>query len=151
MKTSDFYFELPKELIAQEPLENRSSSRLLVLDKLTGQVTHRQFDDIIDYINPGDCLVVNDTKVIPARLLGVKDTGARAEVFLLKQRTGDTWETLVRPGRKLRKGARVIFGEGLLEAEIMEELEDGNRLVHFRYEGIFNEILDKLGEMPLPP
>lgn len=152
MKTSDFYFDLPEELIAQDPLEDRSSSRLLVLDRKTGNTEHHIFTDIVDYLNPGDCLVLNDTKVIPARLLGVKEaTGANAEVFLLKRVSDDTWETLVRPGKKLRPGAKVTFGDGLLKAEILEVLEEGNRLVRFEFDGIFEEILDKLGEMPLPP
>lgn len=152
MKTSDFYFDLPKELIAQDPLEDRSSSRLLVLDKENGEIEHHIFKDIVDYLNPGDCLVLNNTKVIPARLLGIKeDTGASIEVFLLKRLSDNTWETLVRPGKKLRPGARVSFGDGLLKGEIMEVLEEGNRLVRFEYEGIFEEILDKLGQMPLPP
>lgn len=152
MKTSDFYFDLPEELIAQDPLADRSSSRLLVLDKETGETRHQIFKDIVDYINPGDCLVLNNTKVIPARLLGVKeDTGAAVEVFLLKRMSDNSWETLVRPGKKLRPGARVSFGDGLLKGEILEVLEEGNRLVRFEYEGIFEEILDKLGEMPLPP
>ncbi len=152
MKTSDFYFDLPEELIAQDPLADRSSSRLLVLDRNSGNIEHQIFKDIIDYINPGDCLVLNNTKVIPARLLGVKeDTGANVEIFLLKRISEDTWETLVRPGKKLRPGARVSFGDGLLKAEILEVLEEGNRLVKFEFDGIFEEILDKLGEMPLPP
>ena len=152
MKTSDFNFDLPEELIAQDPLEDRSSSRLMVLDKETGQVTHRIFHDIIDYLNPGDCLVINDTRVIPARLLGTKkDTGAGIEILLLKRRENDVWETLVRPGKKCRPGAQVVFGDGDLEAEILEVLPDGNRLVKFDYEGIFEEVLDRLGQMPLPP
>lgn len=152
MKTSDFNFDLPEELIAQDPLEDRSSSRLMVLDKETGQVTHRIFHDIIDYLNPGDCLVINDTRVIPARLLGTKkDTGAGIEILLLKRRENDVWETLVRPGKKCRPGAKVVFGDGDLEAEILEVLPDGNRLVKFDYEGIFEEVLDRLGQMPLPP
>ncbi len=152
MKTSDFYFDLPEELIAQDPLEDRSASRLLVLNKETGEREHKIFKNIVDYLNPGDCLVLNNTKVIPARLLGVKeDTGAHVEVFLLKRLDNDNWETLVKPGKKLKPGARVDFGDGLLKCEIKEVLEEGNRLVHFEYEGIFEEILDKLGEMPLPP
>ena len=152
MKTSDFNFDLPEELIAQDPLEDRSSSRLMVLDKETGQVTHRIFHDIIDYLNPGDCLVINDTRVIPARLLGTKkDTGAGIEILLLKRRENDVWETLVRPGKKCRPGAKVVFGDGDLEAEILTVLPDGNRLVKFDYEGIFEEVLDRLGQMPLPP
>jgi S-adenosylmethionine:tRNA ribosyltransferase-isomerase len=152
IKTSDFYFELPQELIAQDPLENRSASRLLVLDKNTGEVGHDTFRNIGDHLNPGDCLVLNNTKVIPARLLGVKeDTGAHVEVFLLKRHEDDVWETLVKPGKKLRPGARVSFGDGLLRCEIQEVADEGNRLVKFFYDGIFEEILDKLGEMPLPP
>lgn len=152
MKTSDFFYELPEELIAQDPLKVRSDSRLMVLDSDSGNVFDRTFCDILDYLKPGDCLVLNNTKVIPARLLGVKEeTGASVEVFLLKRIDKDVWETLVRPGKKLRPGARVSFGDGLLKAEIMEVVDDGNRLVRFEYEGIFEEILDKLGEMPLPP
>lgn len=152
MKTSDFYYDLPQELIAQDPLTDRSSSKLMVLDKNTGEIYHRVFKDITEYLKPGDCLVLNNTKVIPARLLGVKeDTGAAVEVFLLKRIDADRWETLVKPGKKLRPGARVVFGDGLLRCQIEEVLEDGNRIVAFEYEGIFEEILDKLGEMPLPP
>ena len=152
MKTSDFYYDLPKELIAQDPLSDRSSSRLMVLDKESGKVEHRIFKDIVDYLNPGDCLVLNNTKVIPARLLGTKeDTGAAVEVFLLKRLDDKRWETLVRPGKKLRPGARVVFGGGLLRCEITEVVDEGNRIVSFEYEGIFEEILDALGEMPLPP
>jgi len=148
----DFDYELPKELIAQDPLEDRSSSRLLVLDKETGEVNHRHFMDILDYLEPGDCLVINDTKVIPARLLGFKEeTGAHVEVFLLKRKDDSIWECLVRPGKKLRSGAKVTFGDGRLKAEILEAMPDGNRLVKFHYEGIFEEVLDALGEMPLPP
>lgn len=152
LKTSDFSFELPEELIAQDPLADRASSRLLVLDKETGGIKHQSFRDVVSYLKPGDCLVLNDTKVIPARLLGMKeDTGAKTEVLLLKRREGDVWETLVRPGRKLRPGARLSFGEGLLRAEVLEVVEEGNRLVRFYYKGIFEEVLDQLGEMPLPP
>lgn len=152
LKTSDYYFDLPKELIAQDPLEDRSSSRLLVINKNTGEISDQRFTDICDYLNPGDCLVLNNTKVIPARLLGQKeDTGAGVEIFLLKRRNNDIWETLVRPGKKCRPGARVVFGDGLLRAEILEVVEDGNRLVRFEYDGIFEEVLDRLGEMPLPP
>lgn len=152
MKTSDFYFDLPKELIAQDPLEDRASSRLLVLDKNTGKTQHHIFHEIGNFLKEGDCLVLNNTKVIPARLLGVKeDTGANVEVLLLKRRENDIWETLVKPGKKLRKGAKLSFGDGLLRAEILEVVEEGNRLVQFFYEGIFEEVLDKLGEMPLPP
>ncbi|MCR5590209.1 MAG: tRNA preQ1(34) S-adenosylmethionine ribosyltransferase-isomerase QueA [Lachnospiraceae bacterium] len=150
MKTSDFYYDLPKELIAQDPLADRSSSRLMVLDG--SNIEHRVFSDLTDYLMPGDCLVINDTKVIPARLLGSKcDTGSAAEVFLLKKRKDGIWETLVKPGKKLREGARVSFGDGLLTCEIIECLPDGNRLVKFFYDGIFEEILDRLGQMPLPP
>lgn len=152
MKTSDFYFDLPEELIAQDPLEDRSASRLLVLNKETGETEHKIFRDIVNLINPGDCLVLNNTRVIPARLLGVKeDTGAHVEVFLLKKLTKDTWETLVKPGKKLKPGARVIFGDGLLTATILDTMEEGIRKVLFEYDGIFEEVLDKLGEMPLPP
>ena len=152
MKTSDFYFDLPEELIAQDPLEDRSASRLLVLNKETGETEHKIFRDIVNLINPGDCLVLNNTRVIPARLLGVKeDTGAHVEVFLLKKLTKDTWETLVKPGKKLKPGARVVFGDGLLKATILDTMEEGARKVLFEYDGIFEEVLDKLGEMPLPP
>ena len=152
MKTSDFNFDLPQELIAQDPLEDRSSSRLMVLNKESGEIAHRIFHDITEYLHPGDCLVINDTKVIPARLIGTKeDTGAHIEILLLKRKENDVWETLVKPGKKCRPGARVVFGNGELKAEIVDVLEDGNRLVHFEYEGIFEEILDQLGEMPLPP
>jgi len=152
MKLSDFNYYLPEELIAQDPLEDRSSSRLLVLNKKTGKTEHRHFREIKEYLSEGDCLVINDTKVIPARLLGFKeDTGAHVEILLLKRRAGDIWECLVRPGKKLKNGARVQFGDGLLKAEITDVIEDGNRLVKFEYEGIFEEVLDKLGEMPLPP
>lgn len=152
MKTSDFYFDLPKELIAQDPLKDRSSSRLLKLNRETGKIEHRHFTDILDYLKEGDLLVLNNTKVIPARLLGVKEeTGANVEVFLLKRRSEDTWETLVKPGKKLKPGTKVSFGDGILKAEILETLEDGGRIVKFLFDGIFEEILDKLGEMPLPP
>ena len=152
LKTSDFYFDLPEELIAQDPLEDRSSSRLLMLNKETGNTEHHIFKEVIDYLNPGDCLVLNNTKVIPARLLGVKeDTGAAVEVLLLKRHEGDVWETLVKPGKKCRPGARLSFGDGILKAEVLEVVEEGNRLIHFEYEGIWEEVLDSLGEMPLPP
>ena len=152
LKKSDFYFDLPEELIAQDPLEDRSSSRLLMLDKTTGQTEHHVFKDIVDYLRPGDCLVLNNTKVLPARLMGTKeDTGATIEVLLLKRRENDIWETLVKPGKKAKPGTKMIFGDGLLEAEVLEVVEEGNRLIQFRYEGIFEEVLDKLGEMPLPP
>lgn len=152
MNVKDFYFDLPQELIAQDPLEDRSASRLLVLDKETGEVTHRHFRDIKEYLKPGDCLVINDTKVIPARLLGTKkDTGAKIEVLLLKRREDDIWETLVKPGKKARPGAELEFGEGLLKATVVEVADEGNRLIRFHYDGIFEEILDQLGQMPLPP
>ncbi len=152
LRTSDYFFDLPEELIAQDPLEDRSSSRLLVLDKNTGETKHKSFKDILEYIQPGDCLVLNNTKVIPARLLGVKeDTGAAVEVLLLKRHENDVWETLVKPGKKLRPGARMVFGNGLLKAEVLEVVEEGNRLVKFFYDGIWEEVLDALGEMPLPP
>ena len=152
MKTSDFYFDLPKELIAQDPLKDRSGSRLMVLDKETGEVSHHIFKEIIDFLNPGDCLVINNTKVIPARLYGVKeDTGAHVEVLLLKRMENDVWETLVKPGKKLRPGARISFGDGLLKAEVLDIVDEGNRRIRFTYDGIFEEILDQLGEMPLPP
>lgn len=152
MKTSDFYYDLPPELIAQDPLQDRSASRLLVLDKESGKIEHHMFREIAGYLEPGDCLVINDTKVIPARLLGEKaDTGAKVEVLLLKRRENDIWETLVKPGRKMRPGTKVSFGNGLLTAEVMDVVEEGNRLIQFHYDGIFEEILDKLGQMPLPP
>ena len=152
MKRQDFYFDLPEELIAQDPLEDRSSSRLLVLDKKTGATSHHIFREIKDYLKPGDCLVINDTKVIPARLIGEKEgTGGKVEVLLLKRKGNDVWETLVKPGKKMKPGARVSFGDGLLKGEVLEVVEEGNRLIHFEYEGIFEEILDQLGQMPLPP
>ncbi len=152
MKTSDFYYDLPKELIAQDPLPDRSSSRLMVFHRDSGKIEHKHFYDIVDYLRPGDCLVRNNTKVIPARLYGSKEgTGAVIEILLLKRYKDDTWETLVRPGKKARIGAVISFGEGLLTGEIVDVLEDGNRLIRFSYEGIFEEILDKLGQMPLPP
>lgn len=152
LKKSDFYFELPEELIAQDPLEDRSASRLLVLDKETGRTQHHVFKEVIDYLRPGDCLVLNNTKVLPARLMGVKaDTGAAIEVLLLKRKEKDVWETLVKPGKKAKPGARLVFGDGSLQAEVLEIVEEGNRLIQFTYEGIFEQILDRLGEMPLPP
>ena len=152
MKTSDFYYDLPKELIAQDPLEDRSSSRLLVLHRKSGQVEHRVFTDTVEYLRPGDCLVRNNTKVIPARLYGTReDTGAMIELLLLKRRENDIWETLVKPGKKARTGAVIVFGDGILKGEIIDVLEDGNRLIQFQYKGIFEEILDELGQMPLPP
>lgn len=152
LKKSDFYFDLPQELIAQDPLEDRSASRLLVLNRETGEVEHHMFKEIINYLRPGDCLVLNNTKVIPARLMGVKeDTGAAIEVLLLKRRENDVWETLVKPGKKARPGTRLVFGDGCLRAEVLDVVEEGNRLIRFSYEGIFEEVLDRLGEMPLPP
>lgn len=152
MKTSDFYYDLPKELIAQDPLEDRSSSRLLVLHRKSGRVEHRVFTDIVEYLKPGDCLVRNNTKVIPARLYGTRvDTGATIELLLLKRMENDVWETLVKPGKKARQGVVISFGDGILTGEIIDVKEDGNRLIQFRYEGIFEEILDQLGQMPLPP
>lgn len=152
MKTSDFNYELPQELIAQDPLEDRSSSRLMVLDKETGKVEHHVFREIGDYLRPGDCLVINDTKVIPARLIGVREeTGAKIEVLLLKRGADDVWETLVKPGRKAKPGTRISFGDGLLVGEVEDIVDEGNRLIRFEYEGIFEEILDRLGQMPLPP
>lgn len=148
----DFYFELPPELIAQDPLEDRSGSRLLVLDRETGEIEHKIFTDIVDYLHEGDCLVLNNTKVIPARLMGEKaGTGAAIEVLLLKRRENDVWETLVKPGKKAREGAVISFGGGLLTGRVVDVVEEGNRLVQFQYEGIFEEVLDRLGEMPLPP
>lgn len=152
MQTKDFDFYLPQELIAQDPLEDRASSRLLVLNKETGERTHRVFRDIIEYLKPGDCLVINNTKVIPARLIGEKEgTGAHIELLLLKRKEKDIWETLVKPGKKAKPGTRISFGGGLLTGEIIDVVEEGNRLVQFTYEGIFEEILDELGQMPLPP
>ena len=152
LSTADYYFDLPQELIAQDPLLRRDECRLLTVDKKTGEVEHHVFSEIINYLEPGDCLVLNNTKVIPARLLGVKEeTGAAVEILLLKRRGADLWECLVKPGKKLRPGARVSFGDGILTAEITEVVEDGNRLVKFFYDGIWEEVLDKLGEMPLPP
>ncbi|MBR9937513.1 tRNA preQ1(34) S-adenosylmethionine ribosyltransferase-isomerase QueA [Oscillospiraceae bacterium Marseille-Q3528] len=152
MKTSDFYFDLPKELIAQDPLEDRSSSRLLVLDRKTGAREHRIFRDIVEYLNPGDCLVINNTKVIPARLYGAKEgTQAKIEILLLKRREGDVWETLVKPGKKAKPGTKISFGDGLLTGEVLDVVDEGNRLIKFTYDGIFEEILDQLGQMPLPP
>lgn len=152
MKLSDFYYDLPQELIAQDPLQKRSDSRLMVIHREDNTLEHRHFSDVIDYLNPGDCLVINDTKVLPARLLGVKeDTGASIEVLLLKRHDDSTWETLVKPGRKMRLGARVSFGDGKLLGEVVDIVEEGNRLIRFSYEGIFEEVLDELGQMPLPP
>ena len=152
MDVKDFRYDLPQELIAQDPLEDRSSSRLLVLDKDTGEITHKHFYDIIDYLDEGDCLVLNETKVIPARLMGVKkDTGAVVEILLLKRKSKTVWECLVKPGKKCRVGAVIEFGEGLLTGTISDIVEEGNRIIEFEFDGIFEEILDKLGTMPLPP
>lgn len=152
MKTSDFYYDLPQELIAQDPLEDRSASRLMVLDKKTGKIQHHIFKEIVNYLNPGDCLVINDTKVIPARLYGAKvGTDAKIEVLLLKRKENNVWETLVKPGKKAKIGTKISFGDGLLMGEVVDIVEEGNRLIQFTYEGIFEEILDKLGQMPLPP
>ena len=152
LSTSDYYFDLPQELIAQDPMEKRDECRLLVVDKETGETSHHTFNEIINYIEPGDCLVLNNTKVIPARLLGQKEeTGAAVEILLLKRKEADVWETLVKPGKKLRPGARVTFGDGILKAEILDIVDEGNRLVKFYYDGIWEEVLDRLGEMPLPP
>ena len=152
MRKEDFYFDLPEELIAQDPLEDRSSSRLMVLDKITGEVEHRHFKDITEYLRPGDCLVINNTKVIPARLYGVKDgTETKIEILLLKRKENDIWETLVKPGKKCKIGTKIVFGEGILTGEVVDIVEEGNRLIQFHYEGIFEEILDRLGQMPLPP
>lgn len=152
MDVKDFYYDLPQELIAQDPLEDRSSSRLMVLDKITGEVEHRHFKDITEYLRPGDCLVINNTKVIPARLYGVKEgTEAKIEILLLKRKENDIWETLVKPGKKCKIGTKIVFGEGILTGEVIDIVEEGNRLIQFHYEGIFEEILDRLGQMPLPP
>ena len=152
MKTSDFYYDLPQELIAQDPLEDRASSRLMLLDRKTGAIEHHIFREIIDYLNPGDCLVLNNTRVIPARLIGEKEgTGGKVEVLLLTRKGDRIWETLVKPGKKCRPGAMLTFGGGLLKAKVLEVVDDGNRLIQFEFDGIFEEILDKLGEMPLPP
>ena len=152
MKTSDFYYDLPEELIAQDPLEDRSSSRLMCLDKETGDITHTHFRHILDELNPGDCLVINDTKVIPARLYGSKaGTNAGIEILLLKRKEDHVWETLVKPGKIAKPGTVISFGNGLLTGEVIDVVEEGNRLIQFSYEGIFEEILDQLGEMPLPP
>lgn len=152
MKRQDFYYELPEELIAQDPLEDRQSSRLLVLDKESGAISHHIFREITDYLKEGDCLVINDTKVIPARLIGSREgTNAKIEILLLKRKENNVWETLVKPGKKAKVGTRISFGEGLLTGEVIDIVEEGNRLIRFTYEGIFEEILDQLGQMPLPP
>ena len=151
LSTHDFYYDLPKELIAQTPLEPRDSSRLMILNKKTGAVEHKHFYDVIDYLNPGDCLVLNDSRVLPARLYGVKeDTGAKVEFLLLTHRESDVWEVLTGPGKRAKPGTRFVFGDGLLHAEILEIIEGGNRLAQFHYEGNFYEILDQIGQMPLP-
>lgn len=152
MKTADFYYELPEELIAQYPLSDRAASRLLVIDKITEKRTHTDFHHIGNYLNPGDCLVINNTKVIPARLIGEREnTGGKVELLLLKRKENNIWETLVKPGKKARIGSRIVFGGGILKAEVVDIIEEGNRLVKFEFDGIFEEILDKLGQMPLPP
>ncbi len=152
LKKSDFYFDLPQELIAQDPLEDRSASRLLHLDKVTGDVSHHVFKEVPEFLKPGDCLVLNNTKVIPARLLGQREgTGGHVEVLLLSRKESDVWETLVKPGKKCKPGTRLTFGDGILKAEVLETLEDGNRRIRFYYDGIWEEVLDRLGEMPLPP
>lgn len=152
MDVKDFYYDLPEELIAQDPLEKRSNSRLMILDKKSGDVTHRHFYDIKEYLRPGDCLVINNTKVIPARLYGEREeTGGKVEILLLKRKGDDVWETLVKPGKKARIGTRLTFGGGLLKGQVIDIVDEGNRLIRFSYEGIFEEILDQLGQMPLPP
>ncbi len=152
MNLHDFYYDLPQELIAQDPLEDRSSSRLMHVDRVTGAVEHKVFSDIIDFLEPGDCLVINNTKVIPARLYGTREgLEGKIEVLLLKRKENDIWETLVKPGKKCKPGTKLVFGEGLLKAEVLDVVEEGNRLIQFQYDGIFEEILDKLGQMPLPP
>lgn len=152
MRKEDFYFDLPEELIAQDPLEDRSSSRLLVLDKETGKTEHHVFKEIVNYLEEGDCLVINDTKVLPARLIGAKvGTDAKIEVLLLKRKENDVWETLVKPGKKAKPGTKISFGDGILVGEVLDIVEEGNRLIQFQYDGIFEEVLDQLGEMPLPP
>ncbi len=151
MKTHEFYYDLPEELIAQTPLEQRDTSRLMVLDRVTGEVTHKHFYDILDYLQPGDCLVMNDSRVLPARLLGHRPTGGAVEVLLLRDLGNKCWECLCKPGRKMQAGNEVIFGSGELTATVKEVREDGNRVVEFHYEGIFLEVLERLGKMPLPP
>lgn len=152
MNKSDFYYDLPQELIAQEPLDDRASSRLMVLDKITGEISHKHFYDIVDMLSPEDCLILNDTKVLPARLYGTKeDTGGAIEFLLLNKKSLTDWEVILRPGRRAKPGSRFVFGDGSLKAEVLEIINDGNRLVRFEYEGVFEEILDRFGEMPLPP
>ena len=152
MKTSDFYYDLPEELIAQTPLSDRASSWLMVLDKHSGAIAHRHFRNIVEYLHPGDCLVINDTRVMPARLIGAReDTGTKVEFLLLKRKEKDIWEVLTYPGKKARPGHRVVFGEGKLVGEVLDVIEGGSRLVRFSYDGLFENVLDELGEMPLPP
>ena len=152
MDVKDFYYDLPNELIAQDPLLDRSSSRLLVLHKNSGKLEHRHFADILEYLTPKDCLVINNTKVIPARLFGQREgTQGKVEILLLKRKEQDLWETLVKPGKKAKPGMKILFGEGILTGEVEDVVEDGNRLIRFSYEGIFEEILEQLGQMPLPP
>ena len=152
MNIKDFYYDLPQEMIAQHPLEDRTASKLMVLNRLTNEISHKHFYDIIDLLNEGDCLVMNNTRVIPARLYGIKEgSGGRIEFLLLKRIDIDTWEIILRPGKKAKVGSRFVFGDGLLRAEVLEVLDDGNRIVRFEFDGIWEEILDKLGEMPLPP
>ena len=152
MKLQDFYYDLPQELIAQDPLLDRTSSRLMHVDRNNGNIEHKIFSDVIDYLDEGDCLVINNTKVIPARLFGTREGHeGKVEILLLKRRENDIWESLVKPGKKCKVGTMLVFGDGLLKAEVLEVVEDGNRLIKFYYEGIFEEILDKLGQMPLPP
>ncbi|MEG2380945.1 MAG: tRNA preQ1(34) S-adenosylmethionine ribosyltransferase-isomerase QueA, partial [Oscillospiraceae bacterium] len=152
MTTKDFYYDLPEKLIAQTPLKDRAASRLLVMDKTTGDLEHKHFTDILGYLKRGDCLVMNNTRVIPARIFGVKEgSGGKIEFLLLKRIDGDKWEVILKPGRKAKIGSRFVFGEGLLTAEVIDIVEDGKRIVEFKYDGIWEELLDKLGEMPLPP
>lgn len=151
MKTHDFYYDLPEELIAQTPLQQRDASRLMVLDRFSGEITHKHFYDVIDYLRPGDCLVMNDSRVLPARLLGHRPTGGAVEVLLLRDLGEKKWECLCKPGKKMREGDQVVFGDGELSATVSSVLEDGNRVVEFHYEGIFLEVLERLGKMPLPP
>ena len=151
MKTQDFWYDLPEELIAQTPLQQRDASRLMVLDRDSGEVSHRHFYDVIEYLKPGDCLVMNDSRVLPARLLGHRPTGGAVEVLLLRDLGNKRWECLVKPGKKMQAGQAVIFGNGELTATVVEVQDDGNRVVEFHYEGIFLEVLERLGKMPLPP
>ncbi len=151
MRTKDFYFELPEKLIAQVPIKDRDMSRLMVLNKETGEIQHKIFKDILDYLKEGDCLVLNNTRVIPARLFGTKDTGANVEFLLLKRVENDIWQTLVKPGKRAKVGSKFTFGNGELRGEIIDIAEEGTRLIKFQYEGLFEEVLDRLGNMPLPP